>query len=326
MKFWFGFLAGIIGLSLLWIAGVQQQLGHATPSSRWVFDAYQHKAQAAQKITTSKVLIIAGSNAMFGIDSKQISAYWQRPTVNMAVNAGLGIDYILAQGQQLAKPGDILILPLEYALYLDNGEANSQIIDYVIARDVGYWKQLPFTQKTAYLTGMSPERWIQGLRQPDDPPVTTGTYGAHHLDAWGDQTQSGREQQQAAEKAAVELAATPAKAWHYGERAAQESGAWEKLRQFAIWAKSQHICVIATPTALLEHASYRQQVLEQRFYESLPERVTALGIPYAGKPYDFMYPASNFFDTDHHLQDWARSEHTRKLVALFQQNAYCTMK
>jgi hypothetical protein len=326
MRFWLGFLGAFLGLSLLWILGINAQLGNGTPSSRWVFDAYQHKSIAAQKIDVPKVLIVAGSNAMFGIDSKQISAYWQRPTVNLAVNAGLGIDYILDKAQQLAKPGDIILLPLEYALYLDNGEANSQVIDYVVARDLVYWRQLPLTKKGAFVAGMSPERWIQGLRQPEDRPVTSGTYGAHHLDAAGDQTNSGREQQQSQEKAAVELAATPAKAWHYGERSTQETGAWTRIAQFADWAKRQNICVIAAPTALLEHRSYHEQILEQRFYQSLPEKVAGLGIPYLGKPYDFMYPATSFFDTDHHLQDWARTEHTRKLVTLMQQNRTCTVR
>nr|WP_315475654.1 hypothetical protein [uncultured Undibacterium sp.] len=324
MRFWLGFLGAFLGLSWLWILGINAQLGNGTPTSRWVFDAYQHKSIAAQKIDSPKVLIVAGSNAMFGIDSGQISEHWQRPTVNLAVNAGLGLDYILIKAQQLAKPGDIIFLPLEYALFLDNGEANSQIIDYVIARDLIYWHQLPLTKKSAYAAGMSPERWIQGLRMPEDHPVTMGTYGAHHLDAAGDQTNSGREHQQSQEKTAVELAATPAKAWHYGERATQESGAWARIGQFANWAKLQKICVIAAPTALLDHASYHNQILERAFYESLPGKVTALGIPYVGKPFDFMYPSSNFFDTDHHLQSWARTLHTRKLIALMQQNAYCS--
>jgi hypothetical protein len=323
MKFWLGFLCSFVGLSLAWALGLNAQLGNATPSSQWVFDAYQHKHRAAQQVASPKVLIVAGSNAMFGIDSQQISAYWQRPTVNLAVNAGLGLSYILANAQRAAKSGDIIILPLEYALYVDSANANSQIIDYVVARDIPYWNSLPFAQKSAFLLGMSPERWLQGLRKMPEAPVTAGTYGAHHLDAAGDQTFSGPENQQSHDLAAVQLATSPAKAWHYGERATQETGAWDQIRQFASWAKAQHICIVAVPTVLLDHASYHESPLEQQFYLSLPDRVRALGLNYAGRPFDFMYPATHFFDTDHHLQDWARTIHTRKLVALFQQTSYC---
>jgi hypothetical protein len=29
-----------------------------------------------------------------------------------------------------------------------------------------------------------------------------------------------------------------------------------------------------------------------------------------------MYPADWFFNTDYHLQDWARREHTRRILAI----------
>ncbi len=307
----------------MWIQGLNTQLGTPTPTSRWVFDAYQLKLQAAEQITAPKVLVVAGSNAMFGIDSKLLSEYWQRPTINLAVNAGLGLDYILAQAQKVARRGDVLILPLEYALYLDNGEANSQIIDYVIGRDRIYWNSLTVYQRTQFVIGMAPERWIQGLHKQADPPITSGTYGAHHLNEVGDQIFSGREHQQATDHAAVTIAASPKKAWTYGERALQEKGAWERLRQFAKWSQQNQVCLIAVPTALLFQQSYRASTIERGFYESLPARVRQLGISYVGKPFDFIYPPDHFFDTDHHLQDWARKIHTNKLVALFQHSPQC---
>lgn len=324
MKFWIGFFTCLITLSLVWIQGITTQLGTPTATSRWVFDAYQLKLQAAEQITVPKVLVVAGSNAMFGMDSEQLSEYWQRPTINMAVNAGLGLDYILAQAQKVARRGDILILPLEYALYLDGGEANSQIIDYVIGRDSAYWNALTYDQRAQYIIGMAPERWIQGLRKQADSPVNSGTYGAHHLNAVGDQTFSGREHQQEHDRAAIAVAASPKKAWTYGERTLQEDGAWERLRQFSKWAQQNQICLVAAPTALLFHESYKNSLVERRFYESLPDRVRSLGIPYVGKPFDFMYPADHFFDTDHHLQDWARTIHTQQLVERLRQSPQCT--
>jgi hypothetical protein len=170
---------------------------------------------------------------------------------------------------------------------------------------------------------MAPERWIQGLRQPIDSPVNSGTYGAHHLDSVGDQTFSGREHQQEHDRAAIAIAASPKKAWSYGERALQENGAWERLSQFSKWAHENQLCLIAVPTALLFHDSYKNSIVERRFYESLPDRVSNLGIPYVGKPFDFMYPADHFFDTDHHLQDWARAIHTQRLIEQLRQSQQC---
>lgn len=304
-------------LSVLWIVGIKYQLGSATPSSRWVFDAYQHKIHAAQQINTPRVLVVAGSNALFGIDSGMLENFWQRPVVNLGVNAGLGLPYILDVSRRVSRPGDIIIMPMEYALYLDDGKANAQIIDYVMARDLDYWRSMSRLDQLKFAAGLSAERWLQGLRHLPDAPVTSGTYGAHHLDARGDQTHSGIADRNAADIAAV--AAT--KAWNYGHRANTETGGWKIMAKYAQWAKANDICLIAVPTVLLHHAQYDDEQEEQAFYTQLPHRLQQLGLEYLGQPRDFMYPADWFFDTDHHLQDWAREKHTARLIDLLKNRA-----
>ncbi|WP_394779230.1 hypothetical protein [Undibacterium sp.] len=308
-------------LSSAWVLGVKQQLDAPTQSSRWVYDAYQHKIAAANAVKGPRVLVVAGSNAMFGIDSAQLESYWNRPVINLGVNAGLGLPYILNLSRRVARPGDVILMPLEYALYLDSGEANSQIIDYVIGRDMDYWRSLSYPERLRFAAGMAPERWIQGLRHLPEHAVTSGTYGAHHLDARGDQTHSSAAERTPADVAAVEAT----KPWSYGARAAAETGGWGLIADYARWAKANHICLVAAPTVLLHYSKYDTDPIEHAFYEALPEKISAAGIPYIGKPKDFMYPPSWFFDTDHHLQDWARKIHTAHLIKLLNPDprSYC---
>lgn len=313
-KFLLALISSFFALSLLWVIGIKYQLGSATASSRWVYDAYQHKIHAAQEVKTPRVLIVAGSNAMFGIDSGMLENYWQKPVINLAVNAGLGLPYILDVSRRVARPGDTILMPMEYALYLDEGKANSQIIDYVMARDLDYWRSLSRITQLQYAAGLGADRWLHGLRHLPDGPVTSGTYGAHHLDAKGDQTHTSP-----AERSAGDIAAVKAtKAWDYAHRAATEPGGWKLMENYAQWAKANSICLIAMPTVLLHHAKYDTDTEDLAFYTGLPERMNKLGIEYLGKPKDFMYPESWFFDTDHHLQDWAREKHTASLIALLQ--------
>jgi hypothetical protein len=203
-------------------------------------------------------------------------------------------------------------MPMEYALYLDDGKANAQIIDYVMARDLDYWRRLSRLEQLQFAAGLGADRLLNGLRHLPDGPVTSGTYGAHHLDARGDQTHTSAKDRTAGDIAAV--AAT--KPWSYGHRAATETGGWKIMAAYAQWAKSNHICVIAVPTVLQHHAKYDTDLEDQLFYKNLPQRVNALGIGFLGRPQDFMYPANWFFDTDHHLQDWARQKHTAALIEL----------
>lgn len=323
-RFWFG--AGLAGLflSMVWLQGIERQLGVATPGLRWVFDAYRHKIAAAEKVSGPRVLVVAGSNAMFGIDSGQLEAYWNRPVINLGVNAGLGLPYILDVSQRIARSGDVILMPMEYGMYLDDGTPNAQIIDYVIARDPDYWRRLSFLQHLRFAFGMTPERWLQGLQHLPDHAVTSGTYGAHHLDVRGDQTHSSADDRTAAQQAAV----SNAKSRDYGERATREKGGWGRISDYAKWAQKNGICVVAVPTVLLHHEKYDRDPQDAAFYDRVPGRISAAGIPYVGSPRNFMYPPGWFFDTDHHLQDWARVQHTAKLIKLLDHDplSYCRKK
>lgn len=323
-NFWFGAGLAFLFLSGIWLQGIEHQLNVATPGLRWVFDAYQHKIAAANKTPGSRVLVMAGSNAMFNIDSGQFETYWNRPVINLGVNAGLGLPYILDVSKRVARSGDVILMPMEYGLYLNDGSLNAQIIDYVIARDPVYWRGLSFFQRLNFAFGMTPERWLQGLRHPPDKAVTVGTYGAHHLDARGDQTHSSPHDRTVAGQAAVKASEIR----DYAARAARERGGWALISAYAKWAQAHGICVIAVPSALLHHDMYDHDPQEVAFYNSVPARITSAGIPYVGTPKDFMYPAEWFFDTDQHLQDWARKRHTAKLIKLLDRDplSYCRKK
>jgi hypothetical protein len=311
-RFFIGLIVAFLLCSVAWVTGIQQQRDVPTAMSRWVFDAYQLKTRAAQTTTGQRILILAGSNALFGIDSGLLESTWQRPVVNLSLNAGLGLPYILDFSRHVARAGDIVLLPIEYGLYLDNGSPRTQFIDYVLARDPAYLDRMETIDRMHFMAKLSPERWIHGLRRLPDHPVDSGTYGIHHMDRRGDQTHTALDGRTSAETQDLQTAAR--KIHNYGFRALNESGSWKILENYSRWAKEHHICLLAVPSALLGHTEYVSDPVERNFYETLPDRIRATGIPYYGKPLDFMYPADRFFNTEYHLESHARTKHTTGLI------------
>jgi hypothetical protein len=311
-RFWRAAILGFVLPTAVWLAGLAAEIGVPTPSSRWVFEAYAKKTRIADATPAPRVLIVAGSSALFGLDSIALSQAWGRPVVNMAVNAGLGLPYILWQARQVARAGDMILLPLEYALFVDDDRPNAQIVDYTLAHDAAYWHALSPWRKARFAAALAPDRWWQGLRHLDDPPITGGLYGGHHIDAAGDQTHTSpadRGPQEAAEVASSRV-------WDYGARGKTSRGGWPELAAFARWAQRAHVCLVAVPASFLSKPRYFDDPVERAFYDGLPARISGLGIPYLGRPFDFMYPAERFFNTDYHLQDWARHEHTQRILAI----------
>lgn len=311
-RFWLTAALGFILATVVWLSGLEAELGVPTPTTRWVFEAYRKKDQIAAATPSPRVLVVAGSGALFGLDSEALSRAWGLPVVNMAVNAGLGLPYILWQARQTAHSGDVILMPLEYALFVDDDRPNAQIVDYAIARDTTYWHDLPPWRAAWFAAALSPDRWWEGLRHPGDSPIGSGLYGGFHIGPSGDQTHTTGAERTPQE--AAELAAS--RVWDYGARAETSRGGWPQLAAFARWARAARVCLIAVPPAFLTKARYSTDPVERTFFDDLPARVRRLGIPWFGMPRDFMYPADWFFNTDYHLQDWARREHTSRILSV----------
>lgn len=69
-----------------------------------------------------KIIVSAGSSALYGIRSKDISESIGIPTYNLGSHAGLGINFIIEETKKVTKSGDIIIFPLEFTLFNQNDE------------------------------------------------------------------------------------------------------------------------------------------------------------------------------------------------------------
>ena len=79
------------------------------------------KDQSLQKDTsTSRIIIIGGSNATFGIDSEMLSKEFSINVINYSLHAGFGLNFILNKTEDYIKSGDIIILFPEYQHFFDD--------------------------------------------------------------------------------------------------------------------------------------------------------------------------------------------------------------
>lgn len=329
--FLLGVLLALLLLFVGWLLVLHSLAGRPHVHNQWVEGAYAHKLAAAAAIDGPRALIVAGSGAMFGLDSAALGAALGRPVVNLGVNAGILAPYIIDHAEQALRPGDWLILPLEYPLYHDEGMLNQQFIDFYASHPLGaarigwlrwlrlLW-QLPLSRVQQGWAGMPPG-W-----------VNQGLYGAHNLDSRGDQRHSSRAERSAAMLAAVHDSAPE----HYGARAragwlqtSWTSGAsWARWRQLTDQVHALGGCTVFLPPAMLHRPLYDLDPVEQAYYAGLPAQARAAGLNYLGQPRDFMYGEDDFFDTNFHLSAEARARHTAAVAALIApalRNAPCTL-
>ena len=80
---------------------------------------YACKDVLAQRLSDKKnrLIVISGSNGLYGINNTILEQETGLPVINMATHAGLPLDYLMARSLKYVKSGDIVVLPLEFAYY-----------------------------------------------------------------------------------------------------------------------------------------------------------------------------------------------------------------
>jgi len=304
-----------LGLALaagLWLALVVGQLGKPHADNVWVEQAYEKKIQAASRAGASpRILIVAGSAAMFGVDSGALSEAWGMPATNLAVNAGIGPHFIIDYAQPLVEAGDIVLAPLEYPLYTYNGEVNHVLLSFLLSHP-HMVPRLPVVALGKAMWSAPLKRVLEGyMGIPEDFRVA-GLYGPHNLDANGDQINS----ELARRDSSLHRAAVAKKAEEYGADFTAEASGWQLWRNFARTLQDRGACVIFVPPPMMFKPEYAGRERERRLYRDLPATARQYGLHYLGDPREFLYPQDWFFDTNYHLVAEKRAVYTRALLAL----------
>ena len=290
---------------LLWLglyfAIVWGQIGNSTKGSQWVAEVYAKKTEYAQSITKPKIVIVSGSNGLFGIDSAMLAKAFAMPVVNMCVNAGIDLPPILEHGKRVIREGDIVFLPLEYPLYSYDGEPIVQMIDYLYAREPDMLDILSYQEQFWMAWHVSIERLYRGYSDAKDTTIK-GVYGVHNIDHRGDQNNT---------KGSLEFVSKPES---YGSTYKKEALAWEYLSRFVEWCRAKEVKVIFMPSTLMESDFYHSNPKEREYYNTLATRVREQGYNYIGKPYDYMYPKELYFNTNFHLNAKGRQIRTKQMI------------
>lgn len=296
---------------LIFILAVCYQIGAPTESSRWVYEIYTIKSNIAKKIKEPKLIVVAGSNALFGISCKMIYEETGVNCVNGGTHAGVGIDYMLSRARDWVKPGDLVLLPLEYYHYKHDGKPRTTEIDLVFSRDPSYFNSVNLITKFYFISGISFKRLLRGISAKFTPnPPWKSFYDAKNLNEYGDET-SNREAEMT-----EKLRKKVARSWPHGlERYIKSSQGMRSISKFVDWCRQNNIQVIAMWPNTIWFDVYRE-ARQQEFFQSIEDFYQRIGVKLLGKPEDFMYDKSMFYDSNDHLHDRGVRLRTKQLIEL----------
>lgn len=310
--YYFYLLIGLLLGPLLWIGCALFQIGAPTASSSWIGEMYQYKIKIARSKPEHKLVLVSGSNGSYGVRTDLIERELHVPAVNLAVSAGLGLDYILARARSVTKPGDTVLLALEYELYAADGEPNEVLIDHVLAYDPEFFYALDWFEQARIIFSMRRGRLIDGLLSRLGilpPPPFGASLIAERFNTNGDIVAN------LASASTIDRKLAERREGPSNLKGVLSAHAAEVLTNFSQWCKANRVTLLATYPATIHFPEYDLPPKKQVF-ERVAQFYPQIKVPTLGSPLTFMYARSAFFDTTYHLHSTAAVHRTQQLIAL----------
>lgn len=304
-RYFYGFALGIvITFGLLyalayWVEGSMPETG------RWTAEILAKK----REITISKnpkLLILAGSNALFGLSAERIEQRYNIPAVNLSSNAGLGLRYLLEFARPFVKPGVIIVLPLEYRFYGPLQLSQTSFLHF-LGYDPSYFNGLSLARQIDVLTATELTGWARILkaRLIGDARRSDG-YQSLTINEYGDETANRIEDRKP--HALSRLASIKA-----DERFILDSDALAVLDEFARYAVGHNARVVITFPNILRNAINFEA--NWRFFNELKRRLAASNIPLIGSPEANAFDLKYALDTPNHQTREGQIVATDRLIA-----------
>lgn len=286
------------------------RLGVPSEKTRYLNDWLEVKTDYAKSIHGPKLVVISGSNSLFGISAETIEQECKIPTVNFGIHAGLGLKYILYKAKTFLNEGDIVLLPLEYDMYSSVEQYGGEYTSFILARDSEYFRNKDVIEKFKMIYSISPLDIIDTFRKV--PLNPKDVYSGKGLNKNGDLTTNIAENRWPDEELTKLIVQNV-----FEDKPYPSDKSKDCLIDFIDFCKDKNIRVLVTYPVYLFHSKFFEghdlKAIEgiQEFWAE-QSSISVLG-QYEEALYD---PKSvgYFFNTIHHLNDIGREKRTEQLI------------
>ncbi len=282
-------------------------------SGLWINNCMKIKEDRIRKIQGNKIVFAGGSATLFGVRTLDIQKELGIPTVNMAVHAGLDIDYILERLKRSLREGDVVILPLEYELFSYDNVPSRVKLEYIFTYDRPYLRSLPLLDVCRFTLSVKMDSLLEAMRELgmkgySEPPVGNGwTYSSGSLNENGDETyNSGNKKFEAA------IINIP-----LGEHRVRKG--LQIIKEFSEWCRLHNIALYVSYANTVYHEDYEKDFYRDYFTKRLKSFMAQNNINILGEPYDFFFDKALFYDSYYHLNDIGMTIRTKKLTAMIRE-------
>jgi hypothetical protein len=259
------------------------------------------KHKRITELNKPKIIFTGGSNLVFGLNSEEIEKEFSVPVVNLALHAGLGLDFILEELKDSISSGDLLFISTAY--FLDSKgiyALKKNASDFFDEAHKYYDKEINLKRDIQ----MHIDKTRRNLKEIVYHMHENNVYSREAFNKYGDVTAH-------LDKSLPEvLKDTETMTYKY----------WEginELNKFYKYANSKNVKVFYIyPNYALSEFEKNRTVIE-KFEKDMTDN---LEFEILNRPHDSVFEDDLFFDTVYHLNKKGREMRTKRLIELIKKN------
>ena len=301
-------LAGVTFCTLFALAVLDAwaQAGAPTRHGYYTCSYIRAKIERGAAVSSPKLVIISGSNALMGIDTEELTSALSIHAYNFGLAASFGPGFQTFEASKILRRGDAVLMPFEYLAY-DYSTPRDSLIDAVYSCGVDYWQSLDWRQKLFFVMAAKPLRLIDSLVFRSN----TRAMAAVAAQATADVGRLGQRLGPGAPMRVVagdgqSLSGSGPLVIHFD---ADSAGA-RAIADFVAWSRAHGVRVFAT----WPNTRYYRQYANDAAFEQIRDFYRKLGVDVVGAPQDSMFANALMGDTIYHLNRTGIRIRTAKLV------------
>jgi hypothetical protein len=274
----------------------------------WILRFKSYKYGRAASIQSQKVLVNGGSSMLYGLSAKVMEEELGIPAVNLGINGGFSLPFLIEETKKVAKPHDIVIFAPEYPVYSRQAAA-WQDLDYHYFRLKDPSKLMMFTPRAimsyALQTNVLDSALSTGTILIRN--LVSGPYGQpSDLNVNGDYDACAATNHTNPNPFAVDIP----------DLVVAGDALKSLIQDLGAWGRENKIQLFITMPNIARHPDFAKPAWKDKS-AAFTSILATYGVEVLGTPEDAVYDPSNFCDSYYHMNKTGSERRTKDFISKF---------
>lgn len=272
-----------------------------------------------------RIIFESGSNSHYAIDTDAVGAALGMTAINIADNAGYAIEDKITRLETYTRPGDVVILPLEWSFYYRD-KLTDDYVDTLFSSGSDYYRSMPPIKRIKRALSLPPATVISVIKKTKKVSESDVESPARALFVSALKQPSGHKSREVSSGPGPGVAEQSCDDYVFGkevERREPKLGARIKpaLKRLKKLQKQNVNIHFAWPV-LAGTGCLSDPVYMAGFRKEIEDAVNASGFEFLGTINQSLYSQDFQDDTPYHLTTAGTKAHTQKMIGFLQAQGY----